>query len=119
MFVTREIAGDRNPFLRFQVGEEEQRAEQSVLYENSISKKIVGYSTTGRKTTVFRLIGWGRTLAEAETMAGRRVISARSRVEERVDMPKVTIVATDEDPESDSYTGSNLACPPVVIVAKP
>jgi len=54
-------------FLRFQIGRKETRPEQTAIYDG---KHIIGERQTLNQATVFRLLGWGETLKQAERMAG-------------------------------------------------
>ena len=66
MDVLREMPEAKCEFLRFQVGEMVTRAALKPIYEG---RKFVGHSVTDERISVFRLRGWGSTLAKAERMA--------------------------------------------------
>lgn len=53
-------------FLRFQVGRKVDRPEMEVELDG---KRIVGEFPTGRRVSVFKLLGFGETLEAAQRMA--------------------------------------------------
>jgi hypothetical protein len=68
----REFPNSPYPFLRFQIGLMETRAQQFPKYEGM---RQVGYYTPLEKASVFRLLGFGSTLARAKKMAAKAQVS--------------------------------------------
>jgi hypothetical protein len=73
--IVREFPEAQVPFLRFQAGVEEQRPELQARYLNAEGKndpKLIkpnSFTPTGKKVTVFRLLGFGQTKRHAIDMA--------------------------------------------------
>lgn len=55
-----------HPFLRFQIGRKVDRPEKEVELEG---KRVVREFPTGRRVSVFKLLGFGETLEAAQRMA--------------------------------------------------
>ena len=56
-------------WMRVQVGRMETRPLEMPIYPTDRSRVPVGHQATETKVTVFRLLGYGATQAEAERMA--------------------------------------------------
>lgn len=61
----REMPKTKHDFLRWQVGTEETRPEEIPILDR---ERIVGYRQGSNLVGVFRLLGWGATLEEAQKM---------------------------------------------------
>jgi hypothetical protein len=73
--IVKEVPDCRNEFLRFQVGRMEQRPElfPVLAHDGEQGWRVLDHRETGGQVTVFRLLGFGETLARAEAMAGVKV----------------------------------------------
>jgi len=66
MNTVREMPNAKFDFLRFQIGSMETRPEMIAIWDD---KKIVGHRKGSTLVSVFRLVGCGSTIEEAEKMA--------------------------------------------------
>lgn len=66
MRTVREMPNAKFDFLRFQLGIMETRPEMTAIWDD---KKIIGHKKGSTLVSVFRLIGCGRTIEDAEKMA--------------------------------------------------
>lgn len=55
--------------LRYQILWPEQRPEQRPVYASRIGHTVSSHCSCGQNIRVFRLVGWGSTLARAEARA--------------------------------------------------
>jgi|ERR1039458_8196069 hypothetical protein len=69
--IRREIPGDRNPWLQFQVGIAENRFAVCPVFAGAFGAEVVDhYVSEQEQVRVFTLKGFGATMEQAETMAG-------------------------------------------------
>ena len=71
--VTREFPLARYEFLRFQIGRLEWRLAQEPVYPDDTSKKVCGHTPGPESVEVFRLAGYGPTLAAALERAANQL----------------------------------------------
>jgi len=62
-----------NPILRFLVGEKRIRPVQIAVFEDATSQKVVAHHDSMDKTTVWHVLGFGRTSSDAIAMAKAKV----------------------------------------------
>jgi hypothetical protein len=62
----RQYPDAKYPFLRFQIGRKVDRPMMEAVFEG---KRLVRETTTGRRVSVFKLLGFGETLEAAKLMA--------------------------------------------------
>lgn len=65
---TRRFPNSKCPWLRVQVGRMESRTMRVPVY-GSKGRLLRGHEESPRKVSIFRLLGYGETLEQAEAMA--------------------------------------------------
>ena len=63
-----------HPILRFVFGEKRVRPVQIAVFEDETSQKVVAHKDSiAQQTTVFHVLGFGRTMPQARAMAAEKV----------------------------------------------